>query len=296
MMLGGANMIWKTQEVLHHKNSQVVPGVLMLLAGSLIVYRHMTTDAYDKGDPIKTFLGLILIQMLPLVILECKIMSSADPVGLFCKFGAPVTLMHALFTGVRATYKPTETCNILGLVGALITLHVGFKQSWSPKGLMQHTTVWRLAIMACMAAACTEGVDCIFSLTPPKDWQALTLATVKTTGVYLELTAFVPAVWMLFREGQTGQRFEVDGLSAHHLRMKAMATAFFLFLVGFYIMEDLYSSWRVWSFAPLASVAHVAHFGLLLDFAVYILAHVYNPEKLVGELQKWLPVDISSGV
>jgi hypothetical protein len=296
MMLSGANMIWKTQEVLHHKNSQVVPGALMLLAGSLIVYRHMTTETGPSGDSIKTFLGLILIQMLPLIILECKIMSSADPVGLFCKFGAPVTMIHALFVGLRATYKYNEYSNILGLLAAFITLHVGFKQSWSLRGMLEHGMVWNLALMACVAAACTEGVDSIVSLTPPQDLKSLASATVKTTSMYLELIAFVPAVWMMYREEPTGKRFEVDSAHAHHIRMKGMATAFFLFLVGFYIIEDLYSSYRVWSFAPLASIAHVAHFFLLLDFAVYILAHVYNPEKLVGELQKWLPVDVSSGV
>merc|ERR1719420_145581 len=121
-------------------------------------------------------------------------------------------------------------------------------------------------------------MDLIFSLTPPEDWSALALATAKQTAVYLELTAFVPAVWMMYREQPTGRRFEVDGFDQHHIRLKGMATAFFLFLVGFYILEDLYSSYKVWSFAPLASLAHIAHFFLLLDFAVYILAHIYNPE------------------
>merc|ERR1719158_2572877 len=78
-MVSGTNMIWDIQELLHRKNSQVVPGALMLLAGALILYRHMTHIDED-GDHIKNFLGLILIQMVPLVILECKIMSTTDPV------------------------------------------------------------------------------------------------------------------------------------------------------------------------------------------------------------------------
>merc|ERR1719235_1723826 len=130
-----------------------------------MVYRHMTTEIDESGDPIKQFLGLILIQMLPLVILEGKIMSSVDPVGLFVKFGAPVTLMHALFTGLRALYN-REYGNILGFLGAFITLHLGFRQSWSVRGLLEHTMVWQLAIMACVAATFTEGLDYIFSLTP----------------------------------------------------------------------------------------------------------------------------------
>lgn len=302
-MLSSAKLIWKTQEVLHRKNSQVVPGTLILIAGSLIVYRHMTTEVDGSGDQIKEFLGLILLQMLPLVILEYKMMSSADPVGLFCKFGPSVTLMHALFQGSHAAYSGFNGYrNILGFLGAFITMHIGFKQSWSRGGLLEHSMVWRLALLACAAAACTEGIDVVLEsfavgrFKPPEDFQALLSQTFKTFFVYLEITAFVPAVWMVCRDDQPGRRFEVDGCDAHHVRMKKMATAFFLFLVGYYIIEDLWSAFLVCSYAPLASVAHVAHFCLLLDFAVFILAHIYNPEKLVGELQKWLPVDISSGV
>merc|ERR1719395_302679 len=109
----------------------------MLLAGALILYRHMTHIDED-GDHIKNFLGLILIQMVPLVILECKIMSTTDPVGLFCKFATPVTLMHAVFLGIRlchayyqgwtgSWYLIFANYGGLGFVGALLTLVVGFK-------------------------------------------------------------------------------------------------------------------------------------------------------------------------
>merc|ERR1719449_137146 len=86
--------------------------MLLGVAGSLIVYRHMTEEVrLHVKDPIKTFLGLIIIQMLPLVALEMKIMSCADPVGLFCKFATPVTLIHAVFLGMRLIqhYLSSET-------------------------------------------------------------------------------------------------------------------------------------------------------------------------------------------
>merc|ERR550537_965432 len=95
----------------------------------------MTHEAWDyQQDSIKIFLALIVIQMLPLVALEMKIMSCADPVGLFCRFATPVTLAHALFLAMRlCMYKMYDTnyvvCSGLGLVGALITLHAGFKES-----------------------------------------------------------------------------------------------------------------------------------------------------------------------
>lgn len=278
----------------------------MLLAGSLVLYRHMTYVS-ESGDAIKGFLGMILLQMVPLVILELKIVTNSNPVGLFCKFAAPVTLMHALFLGLRATTSllllGTEYFNdegyrvVLGLIGVFIILHKGLDQSLSLRTLVDHFAVWRLALLASMAALFTEGLDCILSLAPPADWIDFMLAVAKTLGMYLELVAFVPAVWMVYQTGgPDSRRFEVDGLDAHNLRLKKMATAFFLFLVGFYILEDVLPAYELSSTVPMAAAGHIAHFLLLLDFAFYVLAHVYNPEKLVGDLKKWLPVDFSCSV
>merc|ERR1719240_1101002 len=99
---------------------------MMLIASSLVVYRHMYTQTRES-DVLKTFLAMILVQMLPLVALEMKIMSCADPVGLFCKFATPVTLVHAFFLGMRlamhSSYDSSTLCTSgLGFVGALITM------------------------------------------------------------------------------------------------------------------------------------------------------------------------------
>merc|ERR1719272_2589808 len=115
---------------------------------------------------LKTFLAMILVQMLPLVALEMKIMSCADPVGLFCKFATPVTLTHAVFLGMRlfmslvvdAQYEQTDLlCAGAGFVGALVTMCWGFRQRLSC--ITQCYTVWSLVALALMASSCTTSLD-----------------------------------------------------------------------------------------------------------------------------------------
>merc|ERR1719379_2851400 len=160
-------MMWRTQDILH-KKPQVVPGTLLLLASSLIVCRHMTHEQYHGSDQLKTFLAMILVQMLPLVALELKIMSCADPVGLFCKFATPVTLIHAVFLGMRLIqhYLSSETIwddtaqmltAGLGFAGALMTMTLGFRQSLV--NIVLCKSVWGLMVLGFVAAFATNMLD-----------------------------------------------------------------------------------------------------------------------------------------
>jgi len=293
-MMSSVNMMmWRTQDILH-KKPQVVPGTLLLLAGSLIVYRHMTHETYGhQADHLKTFLAMILVQMLPLVALEMKIMSCADPVGLFCKFATPVTLIHAVFLGARlCTYFNYDAwylwCSGAGFAGALVALHKGFRQHWSC--IFQCQAMWSLVGLALLASLSTTSLDSY--LNPRSSWMTPTWASFfntvfETANSYIEIVAFVPAVWMVYREDNKTGRFQVESCDT-----KRTATAFFVFLVGFYFFEDVLNAFQAYEVSVLASVAHIVHFLLLLDFGFYILAHIHNPDKLVGELRKWLPVDI----
>lgn len=270
----------------------------MLVAGSLLVYRHATEEVRGN-DPLKTFLAMILIQMLPLVALELKITSCTDPVGLFCKFAAPVTLMHGIFLLQRVCQYPLYEqgyvmFSVAGLAGAVFTMHKGYRQRWF--NIFQYTAVWNLAIMAFVAAACTESAEAYFGGSTMgfgnRTWLKYFKVVLQTTNSYVELLAFVPAVWMAFRDDTS--RAPVTNVDS--IDTKRTSTAFFLFLVIFYFTEDVFQACESWSVSPLAAMAHVVHFLLLLDFAFYVLAHVYNPEKLIGELRKWLPADLACAV
>lgn len=306
-------IMWQTQQVLH-KNPQVVPGVLLSVAGGLVIHRHATAEVYGH-DHIKTFLAMIIIQMLPLVALEMKIMSVADPVGLFCKFATPVTLVHAIFLSMRLVmYQlydgPYLFYSALGFVGAVVTIMKGFKAS--PDSVMRCKNVWSLVFLSLGAACITNMID---SFLNPQykyhEWQASAegqepaaedLRTwilfhdnflsdmISTANSYIELTAFIPAVWMVYRQG----RMEFD--DTDRVSTKRKATAFFLFLVGFYMLEDVKQAFDVWPHTKTGAVGHILHFCLLCDFAFFVLAHIYNTDKLVGQLRKWLPCDLASEV
>jgi len=286
--------MWQTQQFLH-KKPQVVPGVLLSLAGCLLIHRHMSEEIYGH-DPLKTFLGLIIIQMLPLVALEMKIMSCADPVGLFCKFATPVTLVHAIFLTMRLfMWNLYDTSYVIysgfGLAAALITLHKGFKES--PLRIIQCSNVWVLVFLALAAAFATHSIDSF--LNPPPSWKVPGWTDffndmLSTSNSYIELMGFVPAVWMVYRQEQRTYD-DVDSVST-----KRKATAFFLFLVTFYMTEDVMQAWDAFGSAPVAACAHMLHFVLLCDFGCYVLAHIYNTDKLVGQLRKWLPADLACEV
>jgi len=284
-------MMWRTQDILH-KKPQLVPGSLLLLASSLIVYRHMTHEAH-QADILKTFLAMIVVQMLPLVALEVKIMSCADPVGLFCKFATPVTLVHAVFLGMRlCTYSNYGFGDQLifgtAFVGALAAILKGYRQHWSC--IFRCHGMWGLVGLALLASLSTSSLDNYLNARQPS-WGKFFSTVFETSNSYIEILAFVPAVWMVYREDKNMDRFQVESTDTTRT-----STAFFLFLVGFYLAEDLFNAYNVFGLYWMASVAHIVHFLLLLDFGVYVLAHVYNPEKLVGELRKWLPVDFSHEV
>jgi len=296
MMSSINSMMWQTQNVLH-KKPQVVPGTLLLLASSLIVYRHMTHTTYGHdSDNLKTFLAMILVQMLPLVALEMKIMSCADPVGLFCKFATPVTLIHAFFLGMRLVmYSQYDQADLLcsgaGLVGALVAMCKGYRQSWS--NIVHCSAVWGLISLALMASLSTSSIDAYFkpSWMTPETWESFFTTVIETSNSYIEIVAFVPAVWIVYREDKNEGRLQVESVDT-----KRTCSTFFLFLVSFYVAEDLLHAYFAYQISWMVSLAHVVHFCLLLDFSCYVLAHTYNPEKLVGDLRRWLPVDFSHEV
>merc|ERR1719235_2921273 len=118
-----AHAMWRTQVALHGQGNNVtLPGLLIGSASVLVVYKHFTDE--QSGDPITHFLALIVIQMLPLVFLQMKILSCPDPVGMLSRFGSKVLLMHGCFLTLRVLAWPLLEvglgfCNViaLGLVG-----------------------------------------------------------------------------------------------------------------------------------------------------------------------------------
>jgi len=277
-MLAGA--MWKTQQALHgQKNNITLPAILVAAASVLVVYKHFTDE--QSGDPIKHFLALIVIQMMPLVFLQMKILSCPDPVGMLSRFGTKVLLMHACFLTLRVCAWPLlevglGVCNLLGLVVVCIALHCGFRFRWN--NICTHWDVLGLWLLAIVSALCTELLDF-------HRQSSLLECTIFTASSYIEILAFVPAVWMVHQSVKKND----DEHVAEAEGVQGQAIFFFAFLVPFYIMEDVISAFRVGGDEPFAAIGHVVHFLLLLDFACFLLAHIYNPDKVQGSFLRWLP-------
>merc|ERR1740130_1405755 len=145
-----SDTLWRAQTALHGQSNNIaLPAVLVGAASALVVYKHFMDE--QGGDPTKQFLALIVIQMLPLVFLEMKILSCPDPVGMLSQFGAKVLLMHACFLALRVCAWPLLEvglgfCNLLGLVAAVAALYCGFRSQF--KSLRSHLDVFGLLLLA----------------------------------------------------------------------------------------------------------------------------------------------------
>merc|ERR1719198_2865303 len=98
---------------------------------------------------------------------------------------------------------------------------------------------------------------------------------------YIEILAFVPALWGT----QCSKDISLEGAVATSTQNR---TALVLaFLVGFYITEDVFEAVTTPREYPLAIMARIFHFLLILDVCGFFLAHVFNPTKLKEELMKF---------
>eukprot|EP00928_Gymnodinium_smaydae_P007240 TRINITY_DN12608_c0_g1_i1.p1 TRINITY_DN12608_c0_g1~~TRINITY_DN12608_c0_g1_i1.p1 ORF type:complete len:285 (+),score=75.10 TRINITY_DN12608_c0_g1_i1:156-1010(+) len=279
MML--ADSMWSVQNALHGNNKAVlVPAILLSCATLLVVYCH-ANDGHGE-DPKKTFLLLIVVQMVPLVFLELKILSCPDPVGMLSRFGTKVLLMHVAFLGLRIMAWPLLVVgngffNLLGFAAACLALRRGFGFQCSLASLREHVDVFALISVAALAALATEFLNARTSY-------ALLGLTLFTMTSYVEILAFVPAVWMVHRSRHGDAELQKD--DGHG---QCRAAAFFAFFVTFYFLEDMMSAFRMLSVDMLVSAGHTVHFLLVLDFACFLLAHVYNPEKIPGYVMRWFP-------
>jgi hypothetical protein len=275
-----AETMWRMQVALHGKgNNAALPALLVAAASALVIYKHCIDE--ESGDPTKQFLALVVIQMLPLVFLQRKILSCPDPVSMLSHFGAKVLIMHASFLMLRVCAWPLLEvglgfCNLLGLVAACAALYMGFRSHCV--SIRAHLDLVGLWLIALAGALCTELLDFHRAA-------SLLECVIFTASSYMEILAFVPAVWTVH---QCVKKNDDTGIATSD-NVQTQAALFFTFLVSFYFMEDVVSAFRVGGLDPLAAVGHIVHFVLLLDFACFLLSHIYNPDKVQGSFLRWFP-------
>eukprot|EP00439_Symbiodinium_sp_Y106_P070198 s3511_g12.t1 len=188
-MAGGA---FSMQKVLHGRAMNIIlPCVLILLAMALLIWCHAT--AKDPNDGSSTvFLGLIVIQMLPLLFLELRIASCPDPEAMLAMFGTKVLLLHGCFMTLRVCAWPLMEVgigwsNLLGTIAVVGVLHSGFRFKWKVESVTEHMDVLCLVVLAGIGALLTE----VFEYDTP---YLLLEHTIFTASSYIEVVGFVPAV------------------------------------------------------------------------------------------------------
>mmetsp|Transcript_35602 Transcript_35602/g.98602 ORF Transcript_35602/g.98602 Transcript_35602/m.98602 type:complete len:307 (-) Transcript_35602:139-1059(-) len=284
------NIFFKVQNILHSSDSIALPCCLLLVGSCLVLYQHMTDD--DTGrHSVRNFLAKILVSMLPLVLLERKILACADPVGLFAKFSAKVLLMHACFLGLRLAclvFPDVEVgykyCNVMAFVGACILLPRIFGLRFSLRSLMEHRDVLCLASLTLLVAIIEVALLGKFGFSNKRTRSMFLEDVILTGSDYIEILAFVPAVWMACRK-------DSDTCSFDLAESQRRAVCLFAFLTAFYLVEDVANAISLRRDFPLATCGHAAHFLLLLDFSTFLLAHLYDPEKfakLKGAFLNWV--------
>merc|ERR1719221_1044675 len=186
-------------------------------------------------------------------------------------------------------------CGFGALVVACVLLPKYFGFRLNRATFFENKEAIVVAAFAVLAAVVTEGHDLYFkgglrllrvSLTNSYFRQRMLSSISETIALYIELTAFVPAVWMVCRKSNGGGQqsdalYRSDkGLDAHVAETRQRAVVFFAFLIGFYFTEDMVSAFSLWRTCPLAALGHTAHYLLFLDIAGFFLANLYDPQKL----------------
>eukprot|EP00441_Pelagodinium_beii_P034312 CAMPEP_0197628022 /NCGR_PEP_ID=MMETSP1338-20131121/6463_1 /TAXON_ID=43686 ORGANISM="Pelagodinium beii, Strain RCC1491" /NCGR_SAMPLE_ID=MMETSP1338 /ASSEMBLY_ACC=CAM_ASM_000754 /LENGTH=245 /DNA_ID=CAMNT_0043198899 /DNA_START=19 /DNA_END=754 /DNA_ORIENTATION=- len=234
------------------------------MATALFMYCHASHQGRQSSD--KVFLGLIVIQMLPLVFLEFKVVSCPDPVGMLSLFGSKVLLLHGCFMLLRILAWPLMEVgigwsNLAGFVAIGFVLNAGFRFRWTFSSLTEHVDVCALVLLASVAAFATVLMDEITTS------RALLEDTIHTASSYIEVLGFIPAVWMVYQSAKKSD----DVTSSGGVDLKRQAMYFSCFLVGFYIFEDLITASKIYHLTGLAACGHVVHFLLLAHFASFLI-------------------------
>jgi len=279
---GNMRAVWSIHNIIHGGCSSVLPIVILTAACCLVLYQHMTAKEADHFA-IRTFLALIVVSMTPLALLEKKLLSCSDPLGLLYKFSGKVILMQTIQLSLRVgagIYLPDFASGFLStncilLVSAVVLLPTIFGLRPTKQWIVEQRDVMLLAVLAFSFAVFTEIADGYQGYQSLFNKSLMTrhiLNSITQASDYLELVSFVPAVWMVCRDKELK---EVDVNAA-----RKRATALIAFLLSFYFIEDVVAAWvLLGSSLPLAVMGHTAHFLLVVDFALYFSAHLFDPEK-----------------
>lgn len=258
------------------QNSLLLPCVLLAVALLLVLTYHML---FEHDEQVHAFLIVLLMTMLPLAYVDARISSCDNPMAVFHQFGLKVVVMHAAFLILRSFIMALSSTildvfngklNMVGSVVVCVAIVTGFHKQLP--SFHRNFDVPVLIVLAMLTACITMFLSgSHVSDAGHMDYVGLS----SSAADYIEVVSFVPAALVIFKSDKKDTKAaDVDD---HEYKRNALA--FGVFVIGFYLVEDMVTACLTLRSEPFEALAHILHFLLLLDLGVFVIASAYDPDN-----------------
>lgn len=283
----------QSEEIVRKSGPASIPVLVLMMCASMTFYVMFMIDNSEKW--LQTFMGMSVLQLLPLVVLKLKIWMAPDRLSLTPILLEKTFLMHLFVVFSRFCtlhgddkYDGFRTYFYAALlIAGLAILHkiFGIKAA----DLVKHGDLGGLLGFSFMLAVVTQIITGYFQATYRGGIDLL-----DDTGNYADILAFVPVALLVCQE--SGIENFTPG-TVIPMEAKQRAYYFFAFAALFHFTEDIAEPFFMHAGTSMsrskgfemALGAHVCHFMMLVDFVVYFLIKIRLPgtEKVVSfELAK----------
>jgi hypothetical protein len=282
------NLAVESQKFLKKSVNAILPVMLLLGGVGTIVYRFSTAGGVD---PVKNFLIMVTVQLLPMAALKLKTWICSDRVSLMPSALVKTLMMHISVQLFRVFYhcyvyfgsntpwmavvgwQQYFDCFSCAVAMYIVIVEFGLKFQGPIAFVKEHSDV-----LTCIAGGCVVSV--IVNLIAPPYGKTHFLHIINDWGNYAEVLAFVPVVRIVCLEN--GVEEQTRGTQVDELdRRKALV--FMTFILGYYFWDDIIFSVGM-AEQPLVAAPKAAHFVMLMDFTFYFVLKVGAQPKIINEI------------
>lgn len=218
-------------------------------------------------------------QVTSLVMLKVKVCRISDAMSLLSSFVTKCLLLHASFLAIRVVAH-LITNDVYGVLGSFwidfsffflccLILIVACRVEPNKKNLAQHRDVWWILafpVLATFLQAVIIGLEPGFPVT-------LVVATHVIN--YIQILAFTPALWTLYQMDAKVEAFQVLDNVGQLRAFQQQVIAVSVFLVGFYLYEDILSLPAQVSNNMIMFGACFLHMVILVDISLFFFYRAY---------------------
>lgn len=283
------NLAVESQKLLKKSANAMLPVMLLLCGVGTIVYRFVFVNGHQY-DPVKHFLVMVVVQLLPMAALKLKTWICSDRVSLMPSALIKTLMMHIAVQMFRIIYHlycwytENDRIAVAGwqqmfditacAMGMYILLTQFGIKSESPQAFAkEHSDV-----LTCIVAGCVMAL--IVNIIAPAFGTFKFSFVLNDFGNYQECLAFVPVVRIVCLEN--GVESYTPGTNVEECD-RHKARVFMAFILAYYFWDDIIFTVGM-SEQPLVSAPKAAHFVMLMDFAFYFVLKVGAQPKIVDEI------------